>query len=406
MRHRLKMSGEIEDEDSRQKESKWAVGSESRFRLEAMLKLAQSEPLLADSGKNWDRDAWLFGVGNGVIELRTGTLRPGKPEDRITIHTNVRFDPKAECKSWIKFLDEIFEGNQELVDYVWRCLGYCITSSTQEQCIFNAYGTGANGKSTFLEVLRHLLGPYAGAAPFSMFERKNKSAIPSDMAFSAGKRFITASETDESSRLNESRIKVMTGGDRQTARFMYEDWFEYEPSAKIWLAFNHKPAIDDDSPGMWRRVRLIPFTRTFASHQQDKNLKNNLLAEATGILAWIVRGCLEWQKRGLAEPEIVTAAIEQYRSENDVVGRFINECCLTGDGAWVAPSEIRLAYEKWAEETGSEKLTPQMFKKRLEAKGFHQIRAGHEGGRRWVGIALKAAGEGLFGDVPTIKADK
>jgi len=390
-RYRLTASADIENDDERRKEVAWALQSESRFRLEAMVKLAQSEPPLADSGENWDRDPWLLGVANGVVDLRTGKLRDGKPDDRITMHTNVPFDPEAKCERWLKFLDDIFEGNQELIDYAQRCVGYSSTGLTQEQCVFNAYGSGANGKSTFLEAIRHSLGPYAGAAPFSMFERKNKASIPSDLAATANKRLITASETDETARLNESRIKVMTGGDKQSARFLYQDWFEFEPTAKVWLAFNHKPEIHDDSHGMWRRIRLIPFNRKFEGTERDRNLGEKLKAEAAGILAWAVRGCLEWQRRGLDEPKIVLEATAQYRAESDTIGNFIAECCEVGENLSVPRGRLWEAYERWASGIGSAKLSQKAFIARLESRGFKRDEAGHDRTRVWLGIGLDDA---------------
>ena len=180
-------------------------------------------------------------------------------------------------------------------------------------------------------MIRYVLGPYAGAAPFSMFEHKNKAPIPSDVAATLGKRFITASETDESMRLNESRIKAMTGDDMQSARFMYQDWIEFDATAKIWLVFNHKPEINDESHGMWRRIRLIPFNRTFDGKEQDKTLNGRLQAEAAGILAWAVQGCLEWQRRGLSAPAVVDEATHAYRKESDTLGNFLEECCEVGE---------------------------------------------------------------------------
>ena len=387
-RYRLRQSAHLEDEE-RKAEARWAFQSESRFRLDAMLKLARSEHPLNDSGENWDHNPWLLGVANGVLDLRTGKLRNGKQEDQITMHTNVLFDPNAKSELWLKFLKDIFDGNQELIDYVQRCIGYCLTGSTKEETIFYAHGSGANGKSTFLEAIRYALGPFAGAAPFSMFEQKSRAPIPSDVASTVGKRFITASETDESVRLNESRIKAMTGGDTQMARFMFKDWFEFEASGKIWLAFNHKPEITDESNGMWRRIRLIPFNRRFDGTEQDKTLKEKLRVEAAGILAWAVQGCLEWQRRGLNAPAIVHEATQAYRKESDTLGSFLEECCDVGAGISVSSADLRNSYSKWAAANGAGLLSPRVFKNRLESRGFKSDRIGHDRTRSFVGLGLK-----------------
>jgi putative DNA primase/helicase len=387
-RSRLKLSAEIEDDDVRQKEAKWALNNESLSDLTAMLKLAQSESPLAVAGKDWDSDPWLLGVANGVIDLRTGKLRAGNQTDRITLHTVAPYEPGARCEVWLKFLADIFGNDSELIGYLQRCLGYSLTASVRDQCIFYLWGAGANGKTTFLEAVSSAFGPYAGAAPFSMLEHKNKAAIPSDVASTAGKRFITVSETDESIRLNESRVKSMTGGDMQSARFMYKDWFQYRATAKIWLAFNHKPEIQDDSHGMWRRVRLIPFSHVFEGHKEDKTFLEKLKVEAAGILAWIVRGCLEWQKQGLREPAIVTLATEQYRKENDKIGSFIEDCCEVAKEFSVPSASLWSAYQDWANNCGEPKLDRTKFTSRLVSRGFKNGRMGHDRTRILLGLKL------------------
>lgn len=388
-RKRLANAEEISDDALRQQEVQWAINSENLHRLKATVELAKSEPVIADSGDNWDRDPWLFGVANGVIDLHTGKLRDGKTEDRITLHSDVPFDPNAQCPLWLTKLNEIFQGNQEVVDYFQRVVGYTLTGSTREQCYFNLYGGGANGKSLVLETLRHILGPYAGAAPFSMFEYRNKASIPSDVAATEGKRLLTASETDDSIRLNEPRIKSMTGGDKQTARALYKDWKEFESTAKILLAFNHKPEILDDSDGMRRRVRLIPFDRQFRPDEQDKTLKEKLQKEAAGILAWAVRGCLEWQKRGLDEPRAIVEATEQYRQESDSFGRFISECCVVREDRAIQSSRLSEKYREWAAENEVTVIGTKAMARRLKSLGLTATKFDNGRSRGWKGIGLK-----------------
>jgi putative DNA primase/helicase len=239
-RFRLQYSTTIDNATGADLEAKWALRSESRPRLEAMLKLAQSEHPLSDPGKGWDANPWLLGVPNGVVDLRTGQLSDGNQSDKITMHTNVPFNPSSKAPRWEQFFDQIFGGNQELIDYVQRAAGYSLTGDVSEQVLFLAYGTGANGKSTFLEVLRHIIGTYAYNLPFSAFELKARSAIPNEIAALSAKRFVTAIETNESAELNEGRIKALTGSDPITARFLYREFFTFIPTSKYWLAFNHK----------------------------------------------------------------------------------------------------------------------------------------------------------------------
>jgi putative DNA primase/helicase len=389
MRLRLHSSSHISDEDKRQEEAKWALHSESLPRLEAMLKLARSEKLLADDGRNWDSDPWLLGVANGVVDLRTGNLRPGAPEDRITLHTDVSFDPEAQCPRWIRFQAEVFDDDSELIAYVRRAVGYSLTGETSEQSFFCNYGDGANGKTTFLNAVRHVFGYYASNLPFSAFELTARSAISNDVATLPGKRFVTAIETDESARLNEARIKALTGGDLITARRLYGEYFTFKPLAKFWLAFNHRPLVSDDSHGFWRRVHLIPFVRQF-NPQADPGLEVTLRTEAPGILAWAVRGCIEWQTQGLNPPAIVVAATQAYREESDPIRVFIEDRCVLHPKAYVRVAVLWQAFVDWSVlNREARTLRRHEFSRRLESMGMDKVRVGQDRNWTWVGICLK-----------------
>ncbi len=289
VRLRGRQAAEIEDEGLQDKVRKWARQSEALSRLKAAIELAQAEPQLKDDGTRWDSNSMLLGLKNGVLDLRTGRLRHGRPSDYITLHADISFDAKAQCPRWRKFIEEIFGGELALIDYVHKAVGYSITGSTQEQVIFLCYGTGANGKSTFLEVMRHVLGSYAYNLPFSAFEMKARSPISNDIAALPHKRFVTALETNELSELNESRIKALTGCDPITARFLYRENFTFVPDGKFWLAFNHKPRVSDDSHGFWRRVRLIPFLKEFSDKKRDSRLLETLRPRPPE-LNWLVQG--------------------------------------------------------------------------------------------------------------------
>jgi putative DNA primase/helicase len=388
-RMRAQLALEIEDEDERKAELKWAFRSEFKGRLDAMLKLAEYEYPLAESGEGWDSNPMLFAVANGVIDLQTGKLRKGEPSDRITVHSNISYEPIANCPLWEQFLSDIFNGDAELIAYVQRAVGYCLTGATTEQCFFLCYGTGANGKSTFLEILRRVVGAYGFNLPFSAFELQGRSSIPNDMAAIAGRRLVTSLETNESVQLNEARIKALTGGDQVTARFLYCELFEFLPAAKFWLACNHQPKVADDSPGFWRRTRLIPFTQSFVG-KEDRELLAKLTAEAPGILNWVLNGCLRWQNEGLGLPTVVKEVTDAYRQDSDQLGEFIGDECILVPEKRVAASELWARYLEWASDCGErERLDRRAFSRRLETKGFKKVRLGHKRVWTWLGIDVR-----------------
>jgi putative DNA primase/helicase len=350
-RDRYQTATTIENLLERGQEAKFAIGSENRQRLEATLIQAKSEPPIADPGNAWDADPWLLGVSNGIVDLRTGTLRDGVAGDRITLHTNIAYTEGATAPRWKRFLGEVFAGDKALIDYIWRAIGYSLTGGTSAQCLFMCHGTGANGKSVFLAILRDLLGQYGTNTPFSTFELHNRSSIPNDIAALAGKRLVTASETGEGVRLNEARLKALTGGDEVTARFLHGEFFTFQPVAKFWLAANHKPRVADDSYGFWRRVRLIPFTRQFTA-DADPALLDALRAELPGILVWAIQGAMRFQAVGLEPPAAVAVATETYRSESDPLGEFLEIACVAGAGMTVSATAAHKAYRAWAQDRG------------------------------------------------------
>ncbi len=388
VRHRLLSATKIEDLTRRGQAAKFAIQSEHRQRLDALLAQAQTEPPVTDAGKHWDSEPMLFGTENGILDLRTGRLRDGRPEDRITLHAPIAFNADAGCPRWLRFLDEVFGGDAELIDFIQRAVGYSLTGLTTEQCLFLCYGTGANGKSVFLRVLRMLVGAYAFNAPFSLFEMHSRNAIPNDLAALVSRRLVTSSETNEGTRLNEARVKALTGCDPITARFMRAEFFTFEPVAKYWLAVNHKPSVADDSHGFWRRVRLIPFTRRFSGNAADQSLADTLQTELPGILAWAVRGALAWQERGLPAPTAVRTATETYRLESDPLAAFIDERCVVAENVSVASSLAFKAYVGWGSDQGMrerELLTSTLFGKRM-AERFEKKHG--SAGNRYIGVGL------------------
>jgi putative DNA primase/helicase len=371
----------------------FALRSEDRHRIDAALELAKTEPAIADDGEAWDADPMLLGAANGVVDLRIGKLRRELPEDRITKHSPVTYDPNAKCPRFLQFIDEICCGNLDLALFIQKLAGHSLTGKVNEQCLPCCYGHGANGKSTLFEVLTHILGlgQYAANLPFSALELQNRNL--NDLVALDGARFVTAIETREGVRLNEQRIKALTGGDPVTAKLLYHNPYTFLPTHKLWLSFNHPPTIVDDSAGMWRRIRLIPFNREFKDESADKNLLEKLKFEDSGILVWLVQGCLQWQAEGLGVPPDVAKATASYQVENDHLGQFIEGCCVVDPEASIPSAELWQRYEQWTDENDEVTLSPRMFGVRMEKKGLKKRQEGPKRTRVWVGLRLSEEGE-------------
>ncbi len=393
-RHRYEQAASIDNLKEREAEARWAIASENRMRIDAMLTLARAERPIADTGDGWDSDSWLLGVGNGVVDLRTGKLRAGRPDDRMAMHASAPFYPDATGPRWEAFLREVFGDDDELIDFIWRAVGYSLTGDTSEHCVFICHGAGANGKTTFFNTLRGVLGAYGYNMPFTTIEMQGRPSVPTDVAELAGKRLVIATETNERTRLNEARLKALSGGDPITARHLYSSFFEFRPVAKLWLAVNHKPRVEDDSYGFWRRVRLVPFLRTFRERSADKRLGEKLMTEAAGVLAWAVRGCLEWQKRGLEAPVVVQVATDEYQQESDPLAGFVSDRCVVAAGAVTGASSLYKEYRAWAEEQGLrpwEVLSSTRFGRRM---GERFDKRHSDRGNIYAGIGLRAEGLG------------
>jgi putative DNA primase/helicase len=368
MRLRQKQSLAIKGQEERKKHFGWAIGGESRKRMENMLEIAKSIKPISDRGDNWDSDPWLLGVENGVLHLRTAKLRPGRPEDRITMSARAPYDPTATCPLWEQTVTEIFDNDHELFDYVQRALGYSLTGITKEQYLFMNWGEGANGKGTLINTVAWVLGDYADDLPFSALELQQRANIPNDVAKLVGKRFVTSSETSDDIRLNEARIKALTGCDPITARFLHREFFTFQPAAKFWLATNHKPVVHDDSHGFWRRMRLIPFRQQFKKETDDKDLKQKLKAEAPGILRWLVEGCLAWQARGLEPPQVVQQATREYEAESDPLTEFFDDCCAIGQQYKIGAQQLYQGYRAWYEKRSAEAMNQKRFGQSIRQK--------------------------------------
>jgi putative DNA primase/helicase len=366
---------------------KHAMQSESARRRKAIVEVASWIPELNVKTDDLDRDNWLFNVGNGTIDLRTGEFKAHDKNDLITRIANVNYDPKADCPAWKQFIREIMNYNTDLIQFIQCAAGWAITGDTSEQSMFILYGTGANGKSTFLNTIMNLLGDYAIATPTETFMKKTGDQITNDIARLQGTRFVTTTEAEHGRRISEPLIKQITGNDKMTARFLYGEFFNFTPTFKIFMATNHKPVIKGTDHGIWRRIKLIPFTTRIEEDKQDKHLEQKLMLEGSGILNWLIDGARRWCKEGLKTPSIIINATDEYRAEMDVIGNFIKERCFQLPGLEIKARELFKCYQNWCDDHNEHAVSERFFGLRLKEMGFEQKRS--MDGRYWLGVALQ-----------------
>jgi len=382
-------AAQIEDKETRTKLVTHAMQSESNGRIIGLIARAKAEPGVAQRTEIFDRHPFLLNVANGCLDLRTGRLGSHDRTHFLTKCAPVPFDPEALCPTWERFLLDVFGGRYDLISYVQRAVGYSLTGDTSEQCLQLMHGSGSNGKSTFLEVLQALFGDYGIQADFSTFlDGKTQDGPRNDVARLAGARMVRSSEVGEGKRFNESLVKALTGSETIAARFLFSESFEFTPTFKLWFAANHKPVIRGTDHAIWRRVRLIPFDVQFSGEKKDGQMKEKLMAELPGILAWAVAGCLLWIENGLNPPPDVQAATDDYRRESDVIGSFLEDSCETGAGLKVGATELYHAYKKWAKDSGEYELSMTAFGRRLEERGFGVRKCGV---KYRLGLRLNAA---------------
>ncbi len=370
------------------------LDAESVHGIRAMLEVAKNLRSIATLTTDFDRNPFLLTVRNGTLDLRTGELRSASSDDLITRSSNISYDPSAKCPRWLQFLAEIFTMDLSLIDFIQRAVGYSLTGDTREQCLFILHGNGANGKSTFLEIVRRLLGPHATTTPFATFMiQRNVGAPRNDLAALVGARLVLASEAGQDASFDEAVIKQVTGQDRIAARFLYGEFFEYKPQFKIWLATNYKPIIRGGDDAIWRRIRLIPFNEQFKGDKRDSSLPDKLKEELPGILAWAVRGCLDWRRNGLGIPPTVKSATTEYRDESDQVGRFISEQCVSGERCTVSGRSLYQSYVEFCAQQGEKYLANNMFAAQIAKRGIEKKRTRQ--GFVYCGLGLRVEGLGL-----------
>lgn len=370
---------------------KHAFRSEQANRVQAVIQLAAGEPEIFVDRDAFDAKPWLFNVENGTLDLRTGSLLEHSRDHLLTKLAPVEFDPVAACPRWERFLLDIMDGDLELVDFIQRAVGYAMTGETREHCLFFLYGQGANGKSTLLEVLRALFGDYAQQSDFSTFLARKSEGPRNDLARMRGSRFVTAVETDGERGFDSAVVRTLTGGDTIVARRLFEEFTEFTPQHKIFLAANNKPIVKEHSEGFWRRIRIIPFTVTFTAARRDKTLIKKLQKELPGILNWALVGCKKWQETGLTIPKAIRRATEEYREDNDPVGEFIEQRIVKDPSCWMSTTELHKQYTEWWTETRGEKAfggTLAWLSRQLAARPEIKPRKKH-GVRGWQGYTIR-----------------
>ena len=368
-----------QDDDIQEQKFKFAKKTASHNNKEAMIKECQHLNDVPASPDDFDAYTDYLNCQNGIINLRNGELIPHDSNFMMSKIAYSEYDTKhKEPTMWLKFLDDVTNGDKELQEYIQRCVGYSISGSTAEQCVYFLYGMGNNGKSTFLDTLADLFGSYsANTQPETLMihSKIGGTGANSDIARLKSARFVTSEEPTEGVRLNEGLIKQLTGGSKITCRFLYGDEFEYTPEFKIWIATNHKPVIRGTDFGIWRRIKLIPFEVNIPKEKVDKNLKYKLRKEFPQILAWAVEGCIKWQKYGIDEPACVIEATQDYKKEMDLIAGFVEQCLIIDYDCRekIMASDLFSLYSKWAKVNNEYEMSSKKFfmeaKKRLPESG-------------------------------------
>jgi putative DNA primase/helicase len=355
-------------------------------------RFARCDPTFAVTVERWDQDPFLLGTPGGTVDLTTGKLRSPNPADGITKATAVTPSIKAECPRWLLFLEETTGGDAALIRFLQQWCGYCLTGVTREHALVFVYGPGGNGKTVFLNVLTAILSAYATTAAMDTFTASKSDKHPTDLAMLRGARLVTASETEEGRAWAESRIKQITGGDPISARFMRQDFFTFVPAFKLTIVGNHQPELRNVDEAARRRFNIVPFTRK--PDRPDRELEEKLRAEWPGILAWMIEGCLDWQRHGLVRPGIVTAATADYFTEQDLFGQWLDEECDAepeNEYRWSTTTDLFASWSAYAKAAGDEPGTAKSFAPAMRRKGFRPFRKLMA--RGWLGIRLKSHGD-------------
>jgi putative DNA primase/helicase len=367
----------------------YARRCETQSHIKGVIEAAQSQPGIPVMPEDLDRDPMLLNCLNGTINLRTGNLCPHDRDDLLTKLAPVRFQADSKAEVWLEFLSRILAEDQAMIDFLQQAIGYCLTGLVTEKCLFLLIGSGNNGKTTFVETIRKMLGEYAGVMDIEALMAKAQTAEKERaIADLLGKRFVVSSEAAEGQPLHEARMKNLTGMGRLVGRRIYGSAFEFDPQFKIFMDANHKPVIRGTEDAVWSRFRVIPFNVPIPAAEQDKQLGEKLERELPGILTWAVEGCLKWQKQGrLIVPSTVTEANAGYRQEMDLVEDFISDCCLPKPGAKETSANLYNAFKSWCADNYEQPINPTSFGNSLTKKGYPQVRTSVARGRK--GLELR-----------------
>ncbi|MCF3119709.1 toprim domain-containing protein [Streptomyces arenae] len=382
-----------------------ARGFTMTSRIDALLTELCSVPNVSISATDFDDRPDFLNFRNGTVNLRTGSLRPHRQADLLTYALDIDYNPEAQCPRWQSFLAEIFPSMPEMPAYIQRLVGYGITGHTTEQSFGVLWGKGANGKSVLVDTLTTVFRAIARTTPFATFEERKSGGIPNDIAALRGARLVMASEGESGKSMSEPILKRVTGKDMISARFLRQEFFEFKPSFLLLLATNHKPKFRSQDEGLWRRVKLLPFTRWFAPAERDPDLDRKLLAEAEGIAAWAVRGAVEWYRGGLKDPQVITGASQEYRETSDPLAGFLPGVLDYADESVVINGNDAFnSYLEWCEAENlptKERWTRRAFYDAMEERGA--VRKKTNKGISLAGLCLAdesphAVGPGIFGN--------
>lgn len=345
----------------------------NRAKIDAVISLARSEPGIIEAPDSFDQNPLLINCKNGVLDLESGKLIPHNSDELHTKIMNVYFDPEARCPLWHTFLSTIMDGNERMISFLQKALGYSLSGLTGEQCFFFLFGDGVNGKSTLIRVISGILGSYSAKTRAETFYERIGEHINNDIACLSGKRFVSSSEM-HSRRLNETLLKDVTGEDEITARYLHKEYFSFHPSFKLWMYGNERPTIRGTDTGIWRRVKLIPFSVVIPEANRIQRMPQNLLEESSGILNWMLEGFRMWRAEGIGTPPEVAEATNAYKTEMDTVQQFIDERCEVMDSHTVESRILYCAYKMWCNREGSECFSNKRFASILDAKHFERKR--------------------------------